>query len=197
LLSRFLVTNQQFEAFIQAGGYQNPAYWIDTAGDRSSWEWRVTKNIVGPRFSNRVKWAGPTQPVVGVSWFEAMAYCRWAHCCLPTEREWEASARGPKGLQYPWGEVWRKGICNTFETQFGATTPVGTFKDSQSLCGAYDIAGNVWGWCNELSDLAAQFRVVRGGTWNSDSWYARYVFRYGGRPDLRIYIVGFRVISLR
>ena len=197
LLSRFPVTNQQFEAFIQAGGYQNPAYWIDTAGDRSSWEWRESENIVGPRLSGHRKWAGPTQPVVGVSWFEAMAYCRWAHCRFPTEREWEAAARGPKGWQYPWGDVWREGICNTAEAQFSATTPVGTFKDSQSSCGAYDMAGNVWEWCEDLWNPEDQNRVVRGGSWYYNSGVARSAFRDWLRPVSRIYDVGFRVVALR
>ena len=197
LLSRFPVTNQQFEAFIQAGGYQNPAYWIDTAGDRSSWEWRESGNIVGPRLSGHRKWAGPTQPVVGVSWFEAMAYCRWAHCRLPTELEWEAAARGPEGWQYPWGDVYREGICNTIEAQFGATTPVGTFEESLSSCGAYDMAGNVWEWCEDLWNPEDQDRVVRGGSWDNVSRGARLDFRAMFRPVNRGNYVGFRVVALR
>jgi formylglycine-generating enzyme required for sulfatase activity len=135
--------------------------------------------------------------VVGVSWFEAMAYCRWAHCRLPTEREWEAAARGPKGWQYPWGDVWREGICNTIEAQFGGTTPVGTFKDSQSICGAYDMAGNVWEWCEDLWNSGDQDRVVRGGSWCRYSRVARSAFRDRDRPDNRYNVVGFRVVALR
>ena len=196
-MSRFPVTNQQFAAFVQAGGYGERAHWIDQKNDDTSWKWRESGQITAPLYWNDSKWNGPTQPVVGVSWYEAVAYCRWAKCRLPTEREWEAAARGKAGTTYPWGNDWREGICNTNETKLGVTTPVGMFEESQSECGAGDMAGNVWEWCDDLRNSTDQDRVVRGGSWGNDSRYARSAIRLRSRPDGRSYYVGFRVVALR
>lgn len=143
------------------------------------------------------KWNGPTQPVVGVSWWEADAFCRWAGCRLPTEREWEAAARGPEGWDYPWKGEWREGICNSSEADLGVTTPVGIFPDSAAVCGAHDMAGNVWEWCNDiwdpskLSDPDAG-RVLRGGSWFNYLHLCRSAIRNFRRPDDRNDFYGFR-----
>jgi formylglycine-generating enzyme required for sulfatase activity len=196
-LSRFPVTNQQFAAFIQAGGYREPDHWTERMDDHGSWEWRESAQITAPRYWNDPKWNGPTQPVVGVSWFEARAYCHWAKCRLPTEREWEAAARGQAGNNYPWGPDWLEGICNTTETKLGVTTPVGIFEGSQSECGAEDMAGNVWEWCDDLWSSSDPYRVVRGGSWLLYSWFARSAIRNGLRPHDRLSNVGIRVVALR
>jgi formylglycine-generating enzyme required for sulfatase activity len=107
--------------------------------------------------------------VVGVTWYEAVAYCRWLTAALddgysyrlPTEAEWERIARGPlpspsggRGLalavrrRYPWGDEWEEGRANTRELDLGRTTPVGIFPDGASAEGVLDLAGNVWEWCS-------------------------------------------------
>ena len=196
-MSRFPVTNQQFAAFIQAGGYSEPAHWIDQNNDDTSWKWRESGQITAPLYWNDSRWNSLTQPVVGVSWYEAVAYCRWAKCRLPTEREWEAAARGKAGTTYPWENDWREGICNTAETKFGVTTPVGMFEESQSECGAGDMAGNVWEWCDDVYNSTDQVRVVRGGSWDLNSRGARSAIRDRSRPVNRDNDVGFRVVALR
>ena len=197
-LSRFPVTNRQFAAFVAKGGYTNEKYWIDETDGDDGWKWRQSNDISMPVYWNDSKWNGETQPVVGVSWFEAMAYCRWANCRLPTEREWEAAARGPKGWDYPWDNTWRDGICNSDETALGVTTPVGIFTESNAACGADDMAGNVWEWCADWHNIEAMNdRVVRGGSWLNVSWLARSAFRFGYTPDDRYNFIGFRVVSLR
>ena len=164
-LTKYPVTNGQFRRFWEAGGYRDASFW-----DPEGWRWREKENVVEPAYWRDVKWNGPTQPVVGVSWWEADAFCRWAGCRLPTEREWEAAARGPQGWAYPWGDDWRERSCNSGETDLGVTTPVGIFPQSAAICGAHDLAGNVWEWCSDTfepskSDNPEAGRVLRGGSW--------------------------------
>jgi len=166
-LSKYPVTNGLFARFVAAGGYDNRSLWHD-----NGWKWREQNEVREPELWRDVKWNGLTQPVVGVSWWEADAFCRWAGCRLPTEREWEAAARGPKGWAYPWGDDWREGICNSSEADLGVTTPVGIFPGSAAVCGAHDMAGNVWEWCGDTFDAARTDdpeagRVLRGGSWTS------------------------------
>ena len=136
--------------------------------------------------------------MVGVSWWEADAFCRWAGVRLPAEREWEAAARGPKGFEYPWDNNWKDGICNTNETALERTSPVGIFPKSGSFCGAHDMAGNVWEWCVDLYEPTKQEdhnadRVLRGGSWDSGAGNCRSSFRFNYPPEYRVSVFGFRV----
>ena len=192
-LSRFPVTNGQFAVFLSEKGYENKSFWDD-----EGWKWLQENKICEPACWQDPKWNGFTQPVVGVSWYEANAFCRWAKCRLPTEQEWEAAARGTKGTIYPWGNEWEEGICNTDEIQLRGTTPVGSFPRSIAACGAHDMAGNVWEWCADWWDNKKKTsRVVRGGSWGYDSRLARSAIRNGSTPDNRLNNIGFRVVSLR
>ncbi len=192
-LSKHPVTNGQFARFLATGGYDERKWWQE-----AGWCWRKENNVVEPRYWQDSKWNGATQPVVGVSWWEADAFCRWADCRLPTEREWEAAARGPQGWTYPWANDWHEGICNTREADLGVTTPVGIFPSSAAVCGAHDMAGNVWEWCSDTFDPARKddsnaSRVLRGGSWYYNPRNCRSAFRYYGDPVLRGSYIGFRV----
>ena len=192
-LSKYLVTNAQFARFIDAGGYNDQSLW-----GNDGWSWRQKGKIDTPRLWHESKWNGSTQPVVGVSWYEADAFCRWADCRLPTEQEWEAAARGPTGTEYPWGDEWKEGMCNSSEADIDVTTPVGSFPSSVATCGAHDMAGNVWEWCASWWDeKKKESRVVRGGSWDYYSRVARSAFRLWYSPDFRYFNIGFRVVSLR
>jgi len=139
----------QFRAALEkqaaARPMDRPAYWTDE------------------RFDNL------SQPVVGVTWFEARAYCNWltarwrevgegapqllpenARLRLPTEAEWERAARLSGGRRFPWGDRWHADRANTVEGQVLTTTPVGVYPDGASLAGLQDLAGNVWEWCGSL-----------------------------------------------
>ena len=191
-LSKYPVTNGQFSRFVEAGGYDDPSLWHD-----AGWRWREENEVAEPEYWRDAKWNGSTQPVVGVSWWEADAFCRWAGCRLPREREWEAAARGPQGWAYPWEGKWREGICNSDETDLGVTTPVGIFPDSAAVCGAHDMAGNVWEWCSDEWDPARvddpdAGRVLRGGSWSFGPRDCRSAIRYVVLPEYRSYVVGFR-----
>jgi len=114
-----------------------------------------------PRYWEDHRYNNPSQPVVGVCWYEARAYCNWlteqlriTNCelrsvvRLPTEAEWEKAARwdGKKARRYPWGEKWDEAKANTLEGRVLTTTPVGVYPEGAAPCGALDCAGNVWQW---------------------------------------------------
>jgi formylglycine-generating enzyme required for sulfatase activity len=132
-IGAYEVTNEEFAEFVDAGGYDARAYWlIDEAYAEkadSGWNWKEKKGRSAPLYmlydgsgteetwdlSNYPYWAHMTysnqarSPVVGVSWYEAYAYCAWLSEVtgetyrLPTEAEWEFAARGPQSLIFPWG----------------------------------------------------------------------------------------------
>ena len=157
-LSRFPVTNLQYAGFIAADGYQRKEFWAE-----QGWQWRESNQIVAPALALSEHFNAPTQPVVGVSWWEADAYCRWAGGRLPSEHEWEAAARGLAGRKYPWGDQWEDGVCNSLESGMGVTSVVGLFPRSRSAeLGLEDMAGNVLEWC---ADMDGSDRVIRGGSW--------------------------------
>ncbi len=181
-LSRYPVTNSQFEKFIEDGGYQTQVHWSD-----EGWKWLQKARVTEPRFYHDHRYYGLNQPVVGVSWYEAEAFCRWAGGRLPSEREWEAAARGREARVYPWDGPWEDGICNTKESGLGTTSPVGLFPRSrQADFGLEDLAGNVWEWVSGE-------RLLRGGSWGSGSRNARAAIRVN-YPDDRDYFIGFRVL---
>ena len=150
------VTNAQFRPFVEGDGYTNRAYWTE-----AGWAWRQQIKLTQPYSWNDPMWNGPTYPVVGVTWFEAVAYCRWLSAQigvtvrLPSEAEWEKAARGPDGRIWPWGNTWEDGRCNSAKGRFsvvrvlfmGRTTPVEHYVDGASPYGVFDMAGNVRDWC--------------------------------------------------
>ncbi len=171
-------------------GYGNRQWWSD-----EGWVWREERQSAEPLYWRHNQWNGPNQPVVGVSYYEAEAFCLWAGGHLPTEQEWEAAARGPDGDEFPWGDQWRDGICNSAELKLGVTTPVGLFPGSRSK--AYDLddaAGNVWEWCNSLYKRDEEWRVLRGGAWIDVGRDVRCAIRFRGDPNNRYDIVGFRMV---
>ncbi len=170
-----------------------------------------------PRFWGDTSFNNPAQPVVGITWFEARAYCNWLSANtgqtfrLPTEVEFEAAARGKKGRAFPYGKQFDAVRCNTFESHIRRTTPVGIF-DNATPEGAFDLSGNAYTWTLSIYD-EQQFlypyrsddgredirstgipRVLRGGSWFFSFDFARAVSRYIFiHPSDRNYFIGFRV----
>jgi len=175
LIGRYPVTVAEFARFVEAGGYQDKALWI-----QAGWRWKEKEQRTGlERY--RDPFDRPDHPAVGVSWYEAVAYCRWLTeqlpdlelgvwiksladgdlksaiqnrkfvVRLPTEAEWEKAARGEHGREWPWGDEFDPARANTREGGPGHTTPVGQYSPAgDSPYGCADVAGNVWQWCQSL-----------------------------------------------
>jgi formylglycine-generating enzyme required for sulfatase activity len=126
-------------------------------------------------------WNAPEQPVVGVSWFEAVAFCLWLSditsedVILPTIKQWEYAAKGDNHYDYPWGSWWDGSRCNNSVLPWKSkkTTPVRQYEGKgDSPFGVVDMIGNAWEWCLtdsnrrvENIDEKAMYRMVRGGSW--------------------------------
>jgi len=163
-IARYPVTNLEFKDFVDSGGYENPKWW---GGTKSAlWKWRAKQRVIIPKYWRDSTWNAPNLPVVGVSWYEAVAYTKWrtdrldkeAILRLPTEAEWERAARGPKrkGRTFPWGDdephPVSNPIANYGDMSISRTTPVGIFppcypnETDETL---YDMAGNNFEWCQD------------------------------------------------
>ena len=139
------------------------------------------------------------QPVVGVPFREAEAFCHLAGGRLPKEQEGEGAARGPPGYQYPWGGEWEDGRSNSDETGLGVSSPVGLFpRSAQASLGLEDLAGNCWEWCDdsyyEDKRDGGSPRVVRGGAFVDPAGGLRSSYRGGGEPGGRDQDSGFRCV---
>jgi len=204
-IGKYPVTNAQYAPFIEAGGYKQKKWWTE-----AGWAKRETDGWTEPRHWKDAKWNGTNHPVVGVSWYEAIAYCHWLSeasgekIMLPTEQQWQRAAQakpdgGDTGWVYVWGNEWQTGKSNTKEAEIGQTTPVTAYenKGNVSPCGVVDLIGNVWTWCltaygTGSTDVnGTDSRVLRGGSWYFNINLARAVYRSSLNPDLRSYYYGF------
>jgi hypothetical protein len=169
-IDRDPVTHGDYEVFVLATGHRPPLYW---KGGRCPEELR-------------------DHPVVGVDYFDAVAYARWARKDLPFEDEWERAARGTDGRTYPWGDE-PDLAANTARTGIRSTVPVGFYPKNTSPDGCRDMVGNVW----ELTHTPAPGGgvVVRGGSWFDFALYAKTYFRFASRPEARNGTIGFRCVK--
>lgn len=162
-IGKYKVSNKEFAKFIQDGGYTEASFWPEGSLGKHGLEpalWDSDEDFGGGQPGNE------DYPVVGVSWFEAQAYCRWLSrktgniYRLPTEAEWEKAARGLEKQRYAWGDKIDRSYANY---DFGQNrsemrlTPVGFYNgserkgfktsDNSSPYGAYDMTGNTFEWC--------------------------------------------------
>ena len=199
------VTFGDFLPFTQSGGYASRALWSD-----EGWEFCRRQQLTRPRFWTEPEWAhvtGLAQPVCGVSWYEAEAFCRFAGKRLPTEAEWEKAARGTDGRTYPWGDEWAEDRCSYRGGPLRAAPEVGRFPLGASPYGVLELAGGVWELCSDWYDegywarapaldpkgpASGELKAARGGAWHAVPLLNRTANRNAWRPEARFSNVGFR-----
>jgi formylglycine-generating enzyme required for sulfatase activity len=198
---RFPLTNVQFQAFIDAGGYSTERYWDNLA-----------KRFDSAQASS---WPGSDFPKVRVSWYEAIAFTRWLSekskisITLPTEQEWQWAAVGATGWQYPYGNTFDSNKCNiqlnrTPQQPPKGTTPVNQYagkNKGDSPFGVSDMSGNVWEWClnsyehPSIIELESETqRTIRGGSYNSSQGEMIATTRTGYDAFRRTTNIGFRLV---
>ena len=188
------------------------AFWIDqTEVTNAQYQRCVAAGVCQPsRYTADNDYNGAKQPVVGVSWDDAVTYATWVGGRLPTEAEWEYAARGPEGLTYPWGNEWdcARGNFNENCDTHAYTAPVGSFPEGASWVGALDMAGNLREWVvdwygeypsekrvNPTGPASGTYRVLRGGAFFDDQSAARCAYRYRYFPPYSTGTYnGFRVV---
>lgn len=184
------VTVEQYGQFLEATGHVTPPKWGDA------------------------EFADPRQPVVAVSWFEAVAYCEWLSLVtgsryrLPTEAEWERAARGGvEGKLFPWGDeqpMSRPGYAARWQA---GPEPVG--KSEPNAYGLFEMCENVHEWCSDWFDAGyyavspkrnpqgpeeGKRKASRGGSWRHQIKIARCSARSSIPPEFQYADYGFRVV---
>lgn len=249
-IAKYPVTNAQYARFLAPENFTNRELWVNfpkfsqpdengrvrELGDwgEEGWQWLqsalvdednlVENGVLYPRFWRDLRFGStrPSTPVVGVSWFEANAYCKWLlenwdeleggrqglakpmSLRLPTEPEWELAAGGREPRErYAWDEgrvtedladITRR--ANIAESKIQRTTPVWMYPQGASPAGVLDMSGNVWEWQANYRDEKSGWLGLRGGSWLVDHDRARVSYRFSlGFPPLRDFSFGFRVVS--
>jgi gamma-glutamyl hercynylcysteine S-oxide synthase len=218
-IARAPVTNEEFGAFIDDGGYRRREFWSE-----AGWTWREKRNAQHPAYwqgkrdgvwtarrYRAVEELPPHAPAIFVNWFEADAWCRWAGRRLPTEAEWEAAAIGaPGGMRrrWPWGDASSDPSSANLDFAFDGPVDVAALPESDSAVGCRQMIGNVWEWTSSdflpfagfsadpYKDYSQPWfgtrKVLRGGCWATSARIARPAYRNFFTPDRSDVFAGFR-----
>ena len=211
-LDRFTITNRAYYEFVAAGGYEQMSLWDEAI-------WPAVLGFVdrtgqpGPRYWENGKYPKGKQdhPVVGVSWYEATAYARWAGKRLPTDAEWVKAASWPvfaeggKPVQrrFPWGDAMDRRLANIWGSGRDGTVRVRDLPGGASVNGVEQLVGNVWEWtctpfgawepANRKIETAMPLKSIRGGAF--DTYFETQThsqFQSGETPLARKHNIGFR-----
>ena len=201
-IGKYPVTNAQIIAFFDASdGYANLNWWDYSA---RALLWRRDH----PRAAYP-KPVGHDHPCVYISWYEAVAYCRWLsyktglRIALPNEQQWLRAAQGEDGRVYPWGNSFDSTCSNTKESGLELTVPVTAHPAGASPYGPLDMVGNVWEWCVNNADsgmgattIVDENRVIKGGAFNVRGEKVHNRIHHALNPACRYDSVGFRLVRL-
>ncbi|OGA47433.1 MAG: hypothetical protein A3G24_04285 [Betaproteobacteria bacterium RIFCSPLOWO2_12_FULL_62_13] len=222
-MARAPVTNAEFAAFIDDGGYRRRELWSERG-----WQWLTEAKAGHPvywvrrdgawlhRHYDDVSALPPNAPVIHVNWFEAEGYCRWAGRRLPAEAEWEFAAAAAPGSvdrkrRYPWGDAAPSPAFANLYGVAGGCADVAAFPQGDSACGCRQMFGNVWEWTadwfgpypgfvrdpyKEYSDpWFGDHKVLRGGCFATRRSLLRNTWRNFYTPDRRDVFAGFRTCA--
>ncbi|MDH3604708.1 MAG: formylglycine-generating enzyme family protein [Candidatus Tectomicrobia bacterium] len=184
------VTNAEYRLFIEAQGYQTQTYWSEPG-----WDWAQSRGRQQPSYWDNEELNQPEQPVVGVTWYEADAYCRWAGKMLPTEEHWLQACQGPDQRKYPWGDS----PLTMAEQEDGQsigeviTAAVGSMPQTQSPYGVHDLAGSALEWTATQRDESGF--ILRGGSGPSASSHVGCNISHNLLPGMAANFIGFRCQS--
>lgn len=220
-MGRGAVTQADFAAFVDDGGYADPRLWSDGGA------WLAATGAKHPLYWRRGPHGGwqrrhfdqwvdlePNLPVSHVCWWEADAYCRWAGRRLPTEAEWEYAATGGAHTKptFPWGDELPGAAQAATDWRSLGPVDVAACPDGDSPFGCRQMIGNVWEWTasdfqpypnferDAYAENSEQFfgsrKVLRGGAWATRGRYVRSAYRNYFTPDRRDVLAGFRTCAL-
>ncbi len=210
-LDRYPVTNRQYKAFVDAGGYEQMSLW-----DEEIWpavlEFVDETGHPGPRFWQQGSYPRglDDHPVVGISWYEAAAYARWVGKRLPTDPEWVKAGAWPVVREggvpvqrrFPWGDSMDRDRAHLWSPDVTGTVPVDATPGGQSVGGIHQLVGNVWEWTSSpfaAWERSSRFlndkplKSIRGGAF--DTYFdcqASCQFQSGEDPLARKHNIGFR-----
>ncbi len=128
-------------------------------------------------------------PVVYVTAYDALAFCKHHGFSLPTSEEWYLAAAGTEKRKYPWGDIFDAKKCNVYESGIKNTTPVGHYPEGATPEGCFDMAGNVLEWTLDPSNTSY---YLCGGSWYFNSDFAACAYRFLNDPDFHNFVIGFR-----
>jgi iron(II)-dependent oxidoreductase len=210
-LDRFCVTNEQYQQFIDGGGYEQLDYWHEEALP-ALLDFVDQTGAPGPRYWQDGQYAAGEGrlPVVGISWYEACAYARWVGKRLPTDAEWTKAGAWPvestpgriAQRRYPWGESFDVRRAHCYGSGKSGPVAVDEYPSGVSVGGIHQLIGNVWEWTStpliELGDqtlhISESVISIRGGAF--DTYFENQAtchYQSGEHPLSRRYNIGFRL----
>lgn len=218
-IGKYPITNAQYGSFLNdEEGYADIRWWTEFEQER---KWNLDKRAAPSEYG--YPYTLDNHPRVGVSWYEALAFCRWLtwrlksydalspfeYITLPTEEQWEKAARGIDGRKFPWGD---KGdvrlYANSEEASLHFTSAVGMFPQGKSVFNVWDCSGNIWEWTaskwrynyeekTSENTISVEHLVARGGACNTNRRWLRCASRLSYAPHTQLAYIGFRVVLMR